>query len=43
MDLYSSESSCKDLFVNGARGMDLIRSDTLLVIVDVNNKEVFEC
>jgi len=43
MDLYSSESSCKDLFVNGARGMDLIRSDTLLVIVDANNKDVFEC
>lgn len=43
LSLYSEDSANKDLFVNGSRGLDLIRSDTLLVVVDVNNFAVFEC
>ncbi|MBQ9121242.1 MAG: DHH family phosphoesterase [Clostridia bacterium] len=43
LSLYSGDSPYKDLFVDGSRGMDLIRSDTLLVIVDANNAAVYEC
>ena len=42
LSLYSEESPYKDLFVNASRGMDLIRSDTLLVVVDANNAAIFE-
>ncbi len=31
-----------NLFVNRDAGMDLVRSNTLLVIVDVNNQKIFE-
>lgn len=43
MSLFSDDSPYKELLVDGSRGMDLVRSDTLLVIVDVNNAAVFEC
>lgn len=32
-----------DVFVNSAGGMDLIRPDTLLIVVDVNNLDHVEC
>lgn len=32
----------KDIFVDSATGMDLIRSDTLLIIVDANNFAILE-
>lgn len=42
MKLYETDSEYRDIFVDGSRGMDLIRSDTLLVVVDVNNAALFE-
>ena len=39
-DSYDNEY--KGLFVDASRGMDLIKSETLLVIVDVNNPDMFE-
>ena len=32
----------KDIFIDSAKGMDLIRSDTLLVIVDANKFDILE-
>ncbi len=36
------DNEYKGLFVDASRGMDLIKSETLLVIVDVNNPDMFE-
>ncbi|MBQ7412600.1 MAG: DHH family phosphoesterase [Clostridia bacterium] len=38
----SFDAEYKGLFVDASRGMDLIKSETLLVIVDVNNPDMFE-
>lgn len=38
----SFDSEYKGLFVDASRGMDLIKSETLLIIVDVNNPDMFE-
>lgn len=32
----------EDVFVDSAAGLDLVRSDTLLIVVDVNNLEIVE-
>lgn len=32
-----------NVFIGGGEGMDLIRSDTLLIVVDVNNLQISEC
>ncbi|MBR7184909.1 MAG: DHH family phosphoesterase [Clostridia bacterium] len=32
----------EDIFVDSASGLDLVRSDTLLIVVDVNNLEIVE-
>jgi c-di-AMP phosphodiesterase-like protein len=37
LDIY------EDVFVNGNEGMDLVRPDTLLIVVDVNNMNHVEC
>lgn len=42
MKLFSSDESYNGIFVDAAQGLDLVRSDTLLVIVDVNNIAMFE-
>lgn len=42
MKLFDDDDSYKGVFVDAAQGLDLVRSDTLLVIVDVNNKAMFE-
>ena len=34
--------SYQDIFINSSTGMDLIRSDTLLIIVDANNFKILE-
>ncbi len=39
---YFDESDYKGLFVDGAKGLDLVKSETLLVITDVNNPAMFE-
>lgn len=39
---YFSDESYKGLFVDKSRGLDLIKSETLLVIADVNNPDMFE-
>lgn len=39
--LWESEEY-EDVFVDSAAGLDLVRSDTLLVVVDVNNLEIVE-
>ncbi len=33
----------EDMFVNGNEGLDLVRPDTLLIVVDVNNMSHVEC
>lgn len=38
----SFDNEYKGLFVDASRGMDLIKSETLLIIVDVNNPDMFE-
>lgn len=37
LDIY------EDVFVNGNEGLDLVRPDTLLIVVDVNNMNHVEC
>ncbi|MBQ2809340.1 MAG: DHH family phosphoesterase [Clostridia bacterium] len=39
---FFDEYKYKGLFVDSARGLDLIKSETLLVIADVNNPDMFE-
>lgn len=39
---YFSDELYKGLFVDKSRGLDLIKSETLLVIADVNNPDMFE-
>lgn len=39
---FFDEYKYKGLFVDASRGLDLIKSETLLVIVDVNNPDMFE-
>lgn len=39
--LWASEEY-EDVFVDSAAGLDLVRSDTLLIVVDVNNLEIVE-
>ncbi len=39
---FFDEYKYKGLFVDSAKGLDLIKSETLLVIADVNNPEMFE-
>ncbi|MBO5262345.1 MAG: DHH family phosphoesterase [Clostridia bacterium] len=39
---FENDPTYKGVFVDGAKGLDLVRSDTLLVVVDVNNDEMFE-
>lgn len=42
MKSFAKDEAYKGVFVDSAKGLDLVRSDTLLVIVDVNNKMMFE-
>ena len=42
MKLFANDDSYKGIFVDSAAALDLIRSDTLLIIVDVNNTAMFE-
>ena len=42
MKHFEKDASYKGVFVDGAKGLDLVRSDTLLVVVDVNNIKMFE-
>lgn len=39
---FFDEPEYKGIFVDAARGLDLIKSETLLVITDVNNPAMFE-
>ncbi len=39
---FFDEYKYKGLFVDSTKGLDLIKSETLLVIVDVNNPDMFE-
>lgn len=39
---YFDEYEYKGLFVDSSKGLDLVKSETLLVIVDVNNPDMFE-
>ncbi|MGM9643396.1 MAG: DHH family phosphoesterase [Eubacteriales bacterium] len=40
--LLASQPEYKDIFIDEARGLDMIRSDTLLVMADVNNMNIVE-
>lgn len=40
--LFENDPAYKGVFVDSAKGLDLVRSDSLLVIVDVNNIKMFE-
>ena len=42
MKLFENDDAYKGVFVDSAKGLDLVRSDTLLVVVDVNNIKMFE-
>ena len=42
MRLLENHKIYKGLFVDGASGLDLVSSDTLLILVDVNNYKMFE-
>ncbi len=42
MKFFENDPLYKGVFVDAAKGLDLVRSDTLLVIVDVNNVRMFE-
>ncbi|MBQ8738476.1 MAG: DHH family phosphoesterase [Clostridia bacterium] len=39
---FFDEYKYKGLFVDSAKGLDLVKSETLLVIADVNNPDMFE-
>ncbi len=40
--LLASMPEYKDIFIDGARGLDMVRSDTLLIMADVNNMKIVE-
>ena len=42
MRFFEGDETYKGIFVDAAKGLDLVRSDTLLVVVDVNNIKMFE-
>ena len=42
MRFFENDPKYKGVFVDGARGLDLVKSETLLVIADVNNPDMFE-
>ena len=42
LPFFEGDETYKGVFVDGAKGLDLVRSDTLLVVVDVNNADMFE-
>ena len=42
MKFFEKDEAYKGVFVDAAKGLDLVRSDTLLVIVDVNNIKMLE-
>lgn len=42
MPMFEGDETYKGVFVDAAKGLDLVRSDTLLVVVDVNNPEMYE-
>lgn len=42
MKFFEKDETYKGVFVDAAKGLDLVRSDTLLVVVDVNNIRMFE-
>ncbi|MBQ7225151.1 MAG: DHH family phosphoesterase [Clostridia bacterium] len=42
MKYFEGDEAYKGVFVDAAKGLDLVRSDTLLVVVDVNNIKMFE-
>ena len=42
MKFFENDDAYRGVFVDSAKGLDLVRSDTLLVIVDVNNIKMFE-
>jgi c-di-AMP phosphodiesterase-like protein len=42
LPFFEGDETYKGVFVDGAKGLDLVRSDTLLVVVDVNNIKMFE-
>ncbi|MBO5313112.1 MAG: DHH family phosphoesterase [Clostridia bacterium] len=42
LKFFADDEDYKGIFVDSSRGLDLVRSDTLLVVVDVNNTKMFE-
>lgn len=42
MPMFEGDETYKGVFVDAAKGLDLVRSDTLLVVVDVNNADMYE-
>ena len=42
MKHFEGDDGYKGVFVDAAKGLDLVRSDTLLIVVDVNNIKMFE-
>lgn len=42
MKFFAHDDNYKGVFVDANRGLDLVRSDTLLIMVDVNNAQMFE-
>ena len=42
MKFFENDDAYKGIFVDASKGLDLVRSDTLLVVVDVNNIKMFE-
>ena len=42
MKFFNHDENFKGVFVDATHGLDLVRSETLLIIVDVNNIQMFE-
>ena len=42
IEQFANDENYKGVFVDSAKGIDLIKSETLLIIVDVNNQAMFE-
>ena len=42
MKFFEGDNAYRGIFVDAAKGLDLVRSDTLLIVVDVNNIKMFE-
>lgn len=42
LKFFENDPEYKGIFVDSAKGLDLVRSETLLIIVDVNNIRMFE-